>query len=179
MGQEKQIEDRLIQQLIGLKYAYRPDIVDRKTLEQNFRAKFEALNQVRLTDSEFRNLREQIITPDVFAAAGLLREEQTFMRENDTSLHYTLVHLKDWCKNDFEVVRQLRVNTENSHQRYDVILLINGLPLVQIELKGEGISARKAMEQIVNYKDAPGNGYGNSLLCFVQLFIVSNQVSTY
>lgn len=56
---------------------------------------------------------------------------------------------KDWCKNDFEVIGQLRINTENSHQRYDIILLINGLPVVQIKLKKLDISPRKAMQQIV------------------------------
>lgn len=93
-------------------------------------------------------------------------------------MHYTLVNIKEWCKNDFEVVSQLRINTENSLHRYDIILLINGLPVVQIELKQLAISPRKAMQQIVDYKNEPGNGYGNSLMCFVQLFIVSNRSDT-
>lgn len=174
MTKEHQIEESLIKQLTELKYIYRPDIVDRKTLEQNFRTKFEALNRVRLSDNEFLRLREDIINPDVFMASKLLRERQYFQREDGTPLHYTLVNNKDWCKNDFEVINQLRINTENSHQRYDIILLINGLPAVQIELKKGDISHRKAMQQIVDYKNEPGNGYGNSLLCFMQLFIVSN-----
>ncbi|ODS89919.1 MAG: DEAD/DEAH box helicase [Chryseobacterium sp. SCN 40-13] len=174
MSKENQIELNLIDQLKGLKYIHRPDIVDRKTLEQNFKAKFEELNRVRLTDSEFIRLREEIIKPDVFEASKLLREKQYFQREDGTPLHYTLVNIKDWCKNEYEVVNQLRINTENSFQRYDVILLINGLPMVQIELKKGDISHRRAMQQIVDYKNEPGNGYGNSLLCFMQLFIVSN-----
>ncbi|WP_416438226.1 type I restriction endonuclease subunit R [Phnomibacter sp. MR] len=179
MSTEYQIEESLIEQLKGLKYIHRPDIVDRKSLEQNFKQKFEALNRVRLSDAEFLRLREEIIEPDVFKASKLLRERQYFQREDGTPLHYTLVNNKDWCKNDFEVISQLRINTENSHHRYDVILLINGLPVVQIELKNVGISARHAMEQIVNYKSDSGNGYGNSLLCFIQLFIVSNKTNTY
>lgn len=179
MIKEQQIEGSLIEQLKGLKYTYRPDIVDRKTLEQNFRTKFEALNRVHLSDSEFLRLREEIIEPDVFKASKLLRERQYFQREDGTPLHYTLVNNKDWCKNDFEVITQLRMNTENSHQRFDVILLINGLPVVQIELKKLDISPRKAMQQIVDYKNEAGNGYGNSLLCYMQLFIVSNKTNTY
>ncbi|MBK7870426.1 MAG: type I restriction endonuclease subunit R [Saprospiraceae bacterium] len=179
MTKEIQIEENLIKQLTALKYIYRPDIINRKTLEQNFKTKFEALNRVRLTDNEYLRLREEIINPDVFAASKLLREQQYFQREDGTPLHYTLVNNKDWCKNDFEVINQLRINTENSHQRYDVILLINGLPVVQIELKKLDISPRKAMQQIVDYKNEPGNGYGNSLLCFMQLFIVSNRTNTY
>jgi type I restriction enzyme R subunit len=179
MTKENQIEDNLIKQLKELKYIHRPDIVDRKTLEQNFKAKFEALNRVRLTDSEFLRLREEIINPDVFLASKFLRERQYFQREDGTPLHYTLVNIKDWCKNEYEVVSQLRINTENSLQRYDIILLINGLPVVQIELKKLDISPRKAMQQIVDYKNEPGNGYGNSLMCFMQLFIVSNRSNTY
>ncbi len=179
MSKEHQIEETLIEQLKGLKYIHRPDIVDRKTLEQNFKVKFEALNRVHLSDNEFLRLREEIINSDVFAASKKLRERQYFQREDGTPLHYTLVNNKDWCKNDFEVISQLRINTENSHQRYDIILLINGLPVVQIELKKLDISPRKAMQQIVDYKNEPGNGYGNSLLCFMQLFIVSNRTNTY
>lgn len=174
MTKEHQIEENLIEQLKELKYIYRPDIVDRKSLEQNFKAKFEALNRVRLSESEFLRLREEIIEPDVFAASKKLRERQYFQREDGTPLHYTLVNIKDWCKNDFEVISQLRINTENSHQRYDIILLINGLPVVQIELKKLDVSHRKAMQQIVDYKNDPGNGYTNTLMCYMQLFIVSN-----
>ncbi|WP_028980295.1 type I restriction endonuclease subunit R [Sporocytophaga myxococcoides] len=179
MSKENQIEESLIEQLKELKYLQRPDIVDRKTLEQNFKSKFESLNRVHLTESEFLRLREEIINPDVFAASKLLRERNYFQREDGTPLHYTLVNIKDWCKNDFEVISQLRINTENSNHRYDIILLINGLPLVQIELKKLDISPRKAMQQIVDYKNEPGNGYGNSLMCFMQLFIVSNKTNTY
>lgn len=176
---EADIENNFVQKLEGLKYIYRPDIVDRKSLEQNFKTKFEALNRVRLSDNEFLRLREDIIEPDVFKASKLLREQQYFQREDGTPLHYTLVNNRDWCKNDFEVISQLRINTENSNQRYDIILLINGLPVVQIELKKLDISPRKAMQQIVDYKNEPGNGYGNSLLCYIQLFIVSNRTNTY
>lgn len=179
MTKEFQIEENLIEQLKELKYIHRPDIVDRKTLEQNFKTKFEVLNRVRLSESEFLRLREEIIKPDVFTASKLLREKQYFQRDDGTPLHYTLVNIKDWCKNDFEVISQLRMNTENSNQRYDIILLINGLPVVQIELKKLDISPRKAIQQIVDYKNEPGNGYGNSLMCFMQLFIVSNRSNTY
>lgn len=176
---EKNIEEAFIAKLQDLKYSYRPDIVDRKTLEQNFRQKFEQLNRVHLSENEFLRLREDIINPDVFSASKFLREEQYFEREDGTPLYYTLVNTNEWCKNDYEVIHQLRMNTKNTQQRYDVILLINGLPLVQIELKNLDISPRKAMQQIVDYKNEPGNGYGNSLLCFMQLFIVSNKTNTY
>lgn len=177
---ESQIEQQLIAKLVDdQKYSYRADIRDKAALEQNFRAKFQALNQVQLTDAEFARLRDDIISADVFQAATTLREYGYFQREDGTPLHYMLVNLKDWCKNHFEVVHQLRINTDSSHHRYDVILLINGLPLVQIELKTLGINPRRAMEQIVDYKHDVGNGYGTTLLCFMQLFVVSNRDNTY
>ncbi|MGE3988917.1 type I restriction endonuclease subunit R, partial [Pseudorhodoplanes sp.] len=158
---------------------HRPDIRDRAMLERNFRAKFEELNRVRLTDSEFARLLDDIVTPDVFTAASRLRERNSFTRDDGTPLNYTLVNIRDWCKNSFEVVNQLRINTDYSHHRYDVLLLINGVPVVQIELKTLGISPRRAMEQIVDYKNDPGNGYTKTLLCFLQLFIISNRDRTF
>lgn len=180
MIKEKQIEENLIHKLTEeLKYVYRPDIFDRNTLEQNFRQKFERLNRVHLSDSEFNRLLEDIISADVFVSSKRLREINTFIREDGTPLQYMLVNIKDWCKNEYEVVNQLRINTKNSFQRYDVILLINGLPVVQVELKTLDVSPRRAMQQIVDYKNDTGNGYANSLLCFMQLFVVSNYSNTY
>lgn len=176
---EAQIEQALIDKLGDLKYSYRKDIRTERALKQNFREKFEALNFVSLTDNEFERLYQDIITADVFEAAQTLRERGYFQREDGTPLHYTLVNIKDWCKNEFEVINQLRMNTDESNHRYDVILLINGVPTVQIELKAYDIVTRRAMEQIVDYKSDIGNGYTNTLMCFIQMFIVSNEHHTY
>jgi len=176
---ESKIEQDLINQLVDLKYTYRSDIRNKTTLEQNFRQKFEALNKVNLSDSEFNLLQEQIIEADVFNASKRLRARNTFERTDGTPLQYTLINIKDWCKNDFEVINQLRMNTDHSYHRYDVILLINGIPIVQIELKSLEVSPNRAMQQIVDYKADLGNGYNDSLLCFLQLFIVSNKKITY
>lgn len=176
---ERQLEEQLIEKLRSLKYDYRTDIRDRATLEKNFREKFEASNRVHLTDSEFQRLLDEIITPDVFASARTLRETNSFIRDDGTPLNFKLVNIKDWCKNSFEVINQPRINTDNSHHRYDVILLINGVPTVQIELKTLGISPRRAVEQVVEYKNDPGNGFTRTLLCFIQLFIVSNRTDTW
>ena len=176
---EDTIEYGFIEKLQKLKYVYRPDITNRAKLEKNFREQFESLNHVTLSDAEFQRLLDDIVTPDVFKASQILRERNSFTRDDGTPLNFTLVNIKDWCKNTFEVINQLRINTDNSHHRYDVILLINGVPCVQIELKTLGISPRRAMEQIVDYKNDPGNGYTKTLLCFMQLFIVSNRDRTY
>jgi len=179
MISEREIENELLEKLQGLKYQHRKDIVDLKSLSSNFRIHFEALNRVTLTDKEFSDLIEQIVTPDVFVAARTLRQKNTLEREDGTPLDYTLVNTRDWCKNHFEVINQLRINTANSHHRYDAVILINGVPVVQIELKTLAISPRRAMQQIVDYKNDSGNGYNKTLMCFLQLFIVSNRSDTW
>lgn len=171
---EAQIEQQFLEKLQEMKYTYRSDIRDLDAIESNFRQKFERLNFVSLSDDEFRKLLQENVTADVFTASKRLREKQTFVRNDGTTFDYSLVNLRDWCKNDYEVVNQLTINTANSRQRYDVIILINGLPLVQIELKSHSVSPMKAVEQIVRYKQDRGNGYTNTLMCFMQLFIVSN-----
>jgi len=177
---EYSIEQKLLDKLsTDLKYTYRPDIKDLESLEKNFREKFEDLNKVKLTDYEFERLLETIIKPDVFESSTFLREQHTLIRDDGTPLDYKLVHLEDWCKNSFEVINQLRINTKSSYRQYDVILLINGLPLVQIELKSLRVNPRRAMEQIIRYKNDPGNGYRNTLMSFMQIFIVSNQTDTW
>jgi type I restriction enzyme R subunit len=179
MTKENKIEQDFIAKLQDLKYIYRPDIRDRDSLNLNFRQKFQELNHVNLSDAEFARLQDGIITGDVYSSAKTLREKNSFVRDDGTPLYYTLVNIKDWCKNTFEVINQLRINTDNSHHRYDVILLINGVPVVQIELKTLEISPRRAMQQIVDYKNDPGNSYSKTLLCFIQIFIVSNQTNTW
>ncbi|MCT7620173.1 type I restriction endonuclease subunit R [Aliarcobacter butzleri] len=179
MTKESKIELEFIEKLKDLKYVYRDDIRTKESLNQNFRKKFEELNYVNLSDAEFARLLDSIITGDVYNSAKILREKNTFIREDGTPLHYTLVNIKDWCKNSYEVINQLRINTDNSFHRYDVILLINGVPVVQVELKTLEISPRRAMQQIVDYKNDVGNGYTKTLLSFIQLFIVSNQTNTW
>ena len=97
ISQERQLEDELVAKLRALKYEYRQDIRDRATLEKNFREKFQALNHVRLTDAEFERLLEEIVAPDVFAAAQTLRKRNAFTRDDGTPLNYTLVNISDWC----------------------------------------------------------------------------------
>ncbi len=176
---ERDLEEDLVAKLRDLKYEYRPDIRDRASLETNFRRKFEQLNRVTLTDGEFQRLLDEIVTPDVSRRPHAPRAGHSTVAHDGTPLNYTLVNIRDWCKNSFEVVNQLRINTDNSHHRYDVVLLINGVPVVQIELKTLGINPRRAMEQIVEYKNDPGNGYTKTILCFLQLFIVSNRDRTF
>jgi len=163
---ECELEKRLIEKLLDLKSAHPPDIRDRAALEANFRKHFQALNHVRQTEAEFQRLLDEIVTKDVFAASHMLRNRNSFMRDDGTPLNYTLVNISDWCKNTYEVVSQRRVNTDYSHHRYDLILLINGVPVAQFELKALAISPRRVMEKIVEYKNDPDNGHPRALVRF-------------
>jgi type I restriction enzyme R subunit len=115
--------------------ASRPDIRDRAALEQNFREKFEALNRVKLTDTEFARLLDESSPrmssppPRPCASINSLHPRRRHAAELHAGQHQGLV------QEHFEVINQLRINTDYSHHRYDVILLINGVPCVQIELK--------------------------------------------
>ena len=100
---ERQLEEALVAKLRDLKYEYRSDIRDRAALEENFKAKFESLNRVTLTNGEFKRLLDEIVTPDVYEAARSLRNRVAFIRDDGTPLNYTLVNIKDWCKNSFEI----------------------------------------------------------------------------
>jgi hypothetical protein len=114
-----------------------------------FRAKFEALNRVTLTDGESARLLEESIAPDVFTAAKTLRSINAFTRDD---VHFFSLSASNGeragvrCRND---------EPPDSHHRYDVLLLINGVHCVQVELKTLGISPRRAMEQSSNTRTTP------------------------
>ena len=110
MLREQDIEEEFIEKLRSRKYTYRDDIRDRAALERNFRQKFETLNRVHLTDGEFQRLLDELITPDVFTAARVLREKNDFTRDDGTPLSYTLVNIRDWCK------KRVRGNPSAPHQ---------------------------------------------------------------
>ena len=95
-------------------------------------------------------------TIEVVSSLASIRDPRL---DGGTTLNDTLVNFKDGCKYSYEVVNQVRINTDCSHHRYDVLILINGVPCVQIELKTLGLNPRRAMEQIVSSKNDPGNGY--------------------
>lgn len=94
MSSEQQLEERFIQKLLSLKYEYRPDIRNRAALEANFRAKFQELNRVKLTDDEFQRLLDEVVTPDVFASARTLRTINSFTRD--------IVHLDTFAEKFLE-----------------------------------------------------------------------------
>lgn len=108
--------------------------------EVNFREKFEVLNCIMLMDGEFQRFFDEIVILDVYEVVCLFWNCEVFVCDDGILFNYIFVNIKDWCKNVFEVVNQFCINMDNSYYCYDVMFLINGVFVVQIELKIFGIS---------------------------------------
>lgn len=174
---ESKLENRLIDQLRKQGYTY-IEINDVDSLEKNFREQINIHNRAELkfkdlSDKEFERLMVKISGKGIFQSAKELRQKQDIERDDGTKIYLELFNTKDWCKNTFQIARQTTVEGKYTN-RYDVTILINGLPLVQIELKRRGIDMKEAFNQIKRYKRHSYSG----LYKFIQLFVISNGVET-
>ena len=174
---EYQLENELVAKLWDSGFSY-ADISDMDGLRSNLRAQLERLNEVRLTDDEWVKLELKITKgSSIIERARLLREQIVIERDNQPSLRLKLVDQANWSSNSFQVANQITNQNGQIHNRYDVTILINGLPLVQIELKRRGTEIKEAFMQVKRYdRDSyPENG---GYFRFIQLFIISNGVNT-
>lgn len=174
---EAKLENRMIEQLRKQGYSY-IEINDVKELEENFRSQVNLHNKVELkgkdlSDKEFEKLMIKISGKSIFQSAKELRQKHDIIRDDGTVAYIELFNTKEWCKNIFQVTHQTTVEGKYVN-RYDVTILINGLPLIQIELKRRGIDMKEAFDQIKRYKNHSYNG----LYRFIQLFVISNGVDT-
>lgn len=174
---ESKLEDRMIDQLRKQGYQY-IEINDVTELERNFREQVNLHNRAELkfkdlSDKEFERLMVKISGKGVFQSAKELRQKQDIQRDDGSIVYIELFNTKDWCRNNFQVTHQTTVEGKYTN-RYDVTILINGLPLVQIELKRRGIDMKEAFNQIKRYKRHSYFG----LYKFIQLFVISNGVDT-
>ena len=174
---EARLEDRMIEQLE--KQGYQKVIIDDvNSLEDNFRKQLNKHNLIELkgkelSDKEFERLMVKISGKGVFQSAKELRQKQDIQRDDGSIVYLELFNTKEWCKNIFQVTHQTTVEGKYTN-RYDVTILINGLPLVQIELKRRGMDMKEAFNQIKRYKRHSYSG----LYKFIQLFVISNGVDT-
>lgn len=174
---EAKLENRMIEQLRKQGYSY-IEINDVKELEKNFRRQVNLHNKVELngrdlSNKEFEKLMIKISGKSIFQSAKELRQKHDIIRDDGTVAYIELFNTKEWCKNIFQVTHQTTVEGKYVN-RYDVTILINGLPLIQIELKRRGIDMKEAFDQIKRYKNHSYNG----LYRFIQLFVISNGVDT-
>jgi type I restriction enzyme R subunit len=176
MNQPEQVlEDNLVIQLQNLGYTY-VALNNEKDLLTNLKAQLEKHNNITFTAKEFERVLNLLSKGSVFDKAKTLREKQHIQKDNGESLYFEFIEQENWCQNQFQVTRQLSMDGTYK-TRYDVTLLINGLPLVQIELKRRGIELKEAFNQINRYQR---HSFGASigLFQFIQIFIISNGVNT-
>lgn len=174
---EAKLEDRMIDQLRKQGYNY-VEIKDVQDLEDNFRKQINLHNKVELkgkdlSDKEFEKLMIKISGKSIFQTAKELRQKQDIIRDDGTVVYIELFNTKEWCKNLFQITHQTTVEGKYTN-RYDVTILINGLPLIQVELKRRGIDMKEAFDQIKRYKNHSYSG----LYRFIQFFVISNGVDT-
>lgn len=174
---ETELEKNLIKQLVRQGYE-KINIRNEEELNLNFKKQLElhnkkALNDKPLTDKEFEKIMIHLSGGSIFDKAKKLRDQFQLLRDNDEIVYIQFFDSKDWCCNKFQVTNQITIEGKYKN-RYDVTILINGLPLVQIELKRSGIELKEAFNQINRYQK---HSYGK-LFNFIQLFVISNGVNT-
>ena len=172
---EQILEDQLIAQLSKQGYS-RVVINDEKELLANLKSQLEKHNAVVFSDAEFKKVMNILAKGSVFEKAKTLREKQHIIRDNGDNLYFEFLNTEHWCRNEYQVTNQVTIEGKYKN-RYDVTLLINGLPLVQIELKRRGLELKEAFNQINRYQRHTF-GSNSALFQYVQVFIISNGVNT-
>lgn len=172
---EAQLENNLIKQLRDLKYAA-VQILDGNALVSNLKSQLEVFNQTTFTTKEFDAVLNHLAKGNVFEKAKTLRDYYNLTKEDGTSFYVRFFNSEDNSKNLYQVTNQ--ISQEGSYKnRYDVTLLVNGLPLVQIELKRSGIEIKEAFNQINRYQNH-SFWSNHGLFQYVQLFVISNGANT-
>ena len=174
---EAELEKQLIAQLCDLGYE-KVSIADEEQLVANFRKQLSLHNEsklggVPLTDKEFERVMRHVEGKSVFQSAKILRDKFVLEREDGSEIYLEFFDCLHWCKNRFQVTAQTTVVGKYTN-RYDVTLLINGLPVVQIELKRRGLDMKEAFNQIDRYRKHSYQG----LYRYIQIFVISNGVDT-
>ena len=172
---EAALENKLISQLGSMGYS-KVVINDEASMVKNLKSQLEKHNKLSFTESEFSRVLNILNKGTVLDRAKTLRGQQRIEGDDGKSKYFYFLNSEEWCKNEFQVTNQITIKG-NYENRYDVTILINGLPLVHIELKRRGIEISKALNQLHRYKrNSFSSGYG--LFEYVQIFIISNGVNT-
>ncbi|WP_127139077.1 type I restriction endonuclease subunit R [Flagellimonas oceanensis] len=169
------LEENLVEQLQDLGYE-KVIIKDEDQLVANLKGQLEKHNRTTFSDAEFKQILNQLSKGNIYEKAKTLRDRITYPKDNGETGYVELINQVHWCKNQYQVTHQ--VTMEGSYKnRYDVTILINGLPLVQIELKKRGLEMKEAFNQINRYERHSFSS-GSGLFQYVQLFVISNGVNT-
>ena len=171
---EQQLEDNFIAQLQQQQFE-RIQLNDAQALRDNLRKQLSALNNLEISETEFRQVRNTLIKGNVFDKAKLLRDRISITRD-DGSTAYIRFLADSPEENIFQVTNQVTIKGRYKN-RYDVTVLVNGLPLIQIELKRRGLELKEAFNQVNRYQR---HSYWaeDGIFQFVQIFVISNGVNT-
>lgn len=170
---ESQLEITLLEQLQRLGFDL-VQIPDSNSLIANLRLQLEKFNETKFSDNEFSRILNHLNKGDRFQKAKTLRDRFLLRRDDDTTEYIRFFNTDQWCRNEYQVAHQITQNGKYEN-RYDVTLLINGLPLVQIELKRRGVEMKEAFNQIQRYHK---HSFTGTLFEYVQIFVISNGVNT-
>lgn len=169
------LEQQFIDQLIGLGYDF-VTIKDAAGMLANLKAQLESFNNDSYSEKEFATILNHLSKGTVFDKAKSLRERFALKRENEDTAYVRFFDSEVWTNNHFQVTNQITIEGTYKN-RYDVTLLVNGLPLVQVELKRRGLELKEAFNQINRYqRHSFWSSHG--LFQFVQVFVISNGVNT-
>lgn len=170
---EQELEKTLIKQLQGL--GFEPVVlVDQDALETNLKSQLEKFNQTTFTDGEFTKILNHLNKGDRFDKAKTLRDRFLLRRDDGEDVYIQFFNMAHWCKNEYQVAQQI-TQVGSYKNRYDVTLLVNGIPLVQVELKRRGMELKEAFNQIQRYHK---HSFSGTLFEYVQVFVISNGVNT-
>jgi type I restriction enzyme R subunit len=172
---EQILEEQLIVQLQKMGYQYIV-INDEHELLANLKSQLEKHNNISFTATEFEKVINLLSKGSVFEKSKILRQKQHIIRDNGDNLYFEFLNTEHWCQNQYQVTNQ--VTQEGTYKnRYDVTILINGMPLVQIELKRRGLELKEAFNQVNRYQRHSFGSHA-ALYQYVQIFIISNGVNT-
>lgn len=170
------LEQNLINQLAANGYD-KVTIKDETDLLVNLKNQLEKHNNKVFSDSDFKQILNHLSkSNNIFEKALLLRDKFAFKNEANELVYVEFINMDFWCQNEYQVTNQITVEGTYKN-RYDVTILINGLPLVQIELKKTGIELKEAYNQINRYQKHSFSS-NTGLFNFIQLFVISNGVNT-
>lgn len=172
---EQILENNLVSQLTEIGYE-NVQISDEPDLLLNLKAQLEKHNKTQLSDNEFKQILNFINKGNIFERAKILRDRVPYRTDDGENKTVELINQIHWCKNQFQVTQQITIEGKFKN-RYDVTILINGLPLVQIELKRRGLELKEAFNQINRY-ERHSFGAGQGLFQFIQIFVISNGENT-
>ncbi|EPA00011.1 Type I restriction-modification system, restriction subunit R [Indibacter alkaliphilus LW1] len=172
---EQTLENNLIAQLAALGYK-KVLIPDETALLANLKTQLEKHNKTQLSEKEFTQILNAINKGNVFERAKILRDRVEYMDDSGEHRTVELINQIHWCQNEFQVAQQISMKGLYKN-RYDVTILINGLPLVQVELKRRGLELKEAFKQTSRY-GIHSYSAGHGLFQLIQIFVISNGVNT-